>query len=51
METSKKLLISSAAASVVCIILNVLGVLSVESRWQSSDLRRRLGCLPLEGQE
>ncbi len=30
METSKKLLIGSAAASVVCIILNVLGVLSVE---------------------
>ena len=30
METSKKLLISSAAASVVCIALNVLGVLSVE---------------------
>lgn len=30
METSKKLLIGSAAASTVCIILNVLGVLSVE---------------------
>ena len=30
METSKKLLIGSAAASVVCIALNVLGVLSVE---------------------
>lgn len=30
METSKKLLIGSASASAVCIILNVLGVLSVE---------------------
>ena len=30
METSKKLLIGSAAESVACIILNVLGVLSVE---------------------
>lgn len=52
METSKKLLIGSAAASVVCIILNVLGVLSVEVTLAVIGFATAIGMvLPLEGKK